>query len=287
MTDVVVIGGANIDIKAKSNAQNKLGTSNPGVVRLSPGGVGRNIAHNLARLGSAVALISVVGQDANGTALVDATRLAGVDVSRVLIQTVATGTYVAILDDDGELVTAMSDTRAIELLSPEMIETHRACLEQARLVVADCNLRVDTLQAIAAIVADKLIVETVSVPKCHKLLEILEKSPVMLTMPNFDQVEHLSKSRDIKTAFAFLHSNGVRFAAIHAGAEGAFISDGVDMDHAPAMAIEKIVDVTGAGDAAVAGLIFGLLQGDSLFAAATRGQQLAARVIASAASTLE
>ncbi|MFN0194315.1 MAG: PfkB family carbohydrate kinase, partial [Aestuariivirga sp.] len=51
MADVVAIGGANIDIKAKALGNVLPGTSNPGTVSVSPGGVARNIAHNLAVLG--------------------------------------------------------------------------------------------------------------------------------------------------------------------------------------------------------------------------------------------
>ena len=85
MPDIVVLGGANIDIKAKVTAPNRLGTSNPGIVSTSAGGVGRNIAHNLARLGADVALISVVRNDVHGDAVLAETRRAGVDVSRVAV----------------------------------------------------------------------------------------------------------------------------------------------------------------------------------------------------------
>ena len=45
---VCVIGGANADIIATSFKAFVPGDSNPGTVRLTAGGVGRNIAHNLA-----------------------------------------------------------------------------------------------------------------------------------------------------------------------------------------------------------------------------------------------
>jgi pseudouridine kinase len=287
MADVVVIGGANIDIKAKSISRNILGTSNPGEVTISPGGVGRNIAHNLARLGVDVALISMFGDDLHGDLLLEHTKAAGVDVSAVERQPVATGTYVAVLDDDGELVTAMSDMRAVESLTPEFIAKHFDKLHAARLVVADCNLPLATLQAIAAFISHKLVIETVSVPKCEKLLQVAAKSPILLTMPNFDQVEKLTGTRDIHTAFAKLHGRGIANIVIHAGAEGAFVSDGESIEHVPSRTTGAIVDVTGAGDAAVAGLIFGLLQGENLDVAAGRGQEQAARVIGTSRSTLD
>jgi pseudouridine kinase len=287
MVDVVVIGGANMDVKAKSSAVNKLGTSNLGVVNVTPGGVGRNIAHNLARLGASVALISVVGDDLHGDALLEATRNAGVDVSRISNNGPATGSYIAMLDSDGELLTAVNDMRAVEMITPQMIAANVDAIEAARFVVADCNLPIETLQALAKTVGDRMVVEPVSVPKSRKLKMLLQTSPVFLATPNMDQLEELCGSRSIDAVAAQLHKMGLRNVVMHAGAEGAFVSGDGTEDHVPPQSAGPIVDVTGAGDAAVAGLVFGLLQGHSLLDAAALGQKLAGQVIASAASTLE
>jgi pseudouridine kinase len=287
MADVVVIGGANTDVKAKSLAANKLGTSNPGIVNVTPGGVGRNIAHNLARLGAKVALISVVGDDLHGIALIEATRKAGVNISRVSSEGPATGSYIAMLDSDGELLTAVNDMRAVDLVTPQLIAENRELISQARFVVADCNLPIETLQAVAALAADRLMIEPVSVPKSRKLKMLLQSSPVFLATPNLDQLEELCGSRSIDAVAAQLHKMGLRNVVMHAGAEGAFVSgDGIE-DHVPPQSAGPIVDVTGAGDAAVAGLVFGLLQGQSLLDAAAMGQKMAGIVIARDASTLE
>jgi pseudouridine kinase len=287
MPDIVVIGGANIDIKAKVNEPNRLGTSNPGVVSMTAGGVGRNIAHNLARLGADVALISIVGRDVHGDAVLDQTRKAGVDVSRIVRSSTSTGSYVAYLDHDGELVTALNDMRCMEELTPQLVEAHAAMLDKARLVVADCNLPQETLNFVAELAGAKLVVEPVSVPKSRKLIEALKVAPLFLASPNFDQIDSLAGTRDIEAAFAYMHGKGLRNVVIHAGPEGAFVSDGTDIDHVEAQPPAHIADVTGAGDAAVAGLVHGLLQGEPLAIAAARGQRLAGQVIAGAASTLE
>ncbi|MDP2775936.1 MAG: PfkB family carbohydrate kinase, partial [Nocardioides sp.] len=76
---VVVVGGANVDLKARTTAAVVAGTSNPGTVATSPGGVGRNIAENLARLGTSTVLVAAVGSDQFGDGLLDVTADAGVD----------------------------------------------------------------------------------------------------------------------------------------------------------------------------------------------------------------
>ena len=60
---VSVIGGANIDIHGRSTQALRSNDSNPGDVHISAGGVARNIAENLARLGADTRLISAVGDD--------------------------------------------------------------------------------------------------------------------------------------------------------------------------------------------------------------------------------
>jgi pseudouridine kinase len=287
VVDVVVIGGCNFDIKAKSTEANKLGTSNPGTVITSAGGVARNIAHNLARLGAKVSLISALGRDAMGDSVLETTRSAGVDVSRLRRVANSTGTYIAILDRDGELITAMNDMQAVEHLTPDIIQANADILSSARLVVADCNLPLASLHTIADIARDKLLIEPVSVPKSQKLFKLLEAGPIAYATPNFDQIEALAATREIDKAITFLHDKGLRNATIHAGPEGAFCSDGKEISHVAAIPSGPVVDVTGAGDGAVAGLVYGLLQGKSLVDAVAEGQNLAGRIVASERSFLE
>ena len=60
---VVVVGGVNLDIGGRSLAKLVPEDSNPGQVRTSLGGVGRNIAHNMALLGLDVRLLTAFGDD--------------------------------------------------------------------------------------------------------------------------------------------------------------------------------------------------------------------------------
>lgn len=285
MNRVLVIGGINLDIKAKTLGAHVLATSNPAAVLTKPGGVGRNIAHNLGALGVPVSLLSVVGNDAQGAAALAATQAAGVDVSAVLKHQGSTGIYLAVLDHSGELVTAASDMAALEALTPEMIDAHKQSITDARYVVADCNLSLEALQAIAAIAGDKMIVEPVSVSKCEKLKALLQSHRVFLATPNVDQMITLTGLSDPEAAGKELRKMGLSAVVIHHGSRGAFTYNGVTLHHVP-IGGRKIVDVTGAGDAATAGLVAGLMQGLSLHAAAQMGQGAAAKVMASEFSTL-
>ena len=66
MSDIVIIGGINIDIEGYPYRQLKYQDSNPGKILIAYGGVGRNIAENAARMGADVAMVSAIGSDEIG-----------------------------------------------------------------------------------------------------------------------------------------------------------------------------------------------------------------------------
>ncbi len=285
MFDIIVIGGANIDIKARAGGKFIAGTSNPGSVSFTPGGVARNIAHNLGSLGVNVALISAIGNDAAGEIAIAATKAAGVDLSLCLRDDAATGSYVAVLDEKGELVSAVNDMRILESLKPESVKHHRAALEAAKLIVVDCNVRPDLLDYLALNFSEKLVVEPVSVSKSQKLLALLDKHEVFLATPNRDQLKALTGTDDMGQACQYLHERGLRNLVVHLGSEGAVVSSGKSIKRIHSANHAQVRDVTGAGDAAVAGLAYGLLKGYDISKAAQFGQAAASLVLNSTAST--
>jgi pseudouridine-5'-phosphate glycosidase len=112
---VVVMGGAVIDLVAKPAKGTRLipATSNPGSCHESDGGVARNIAEVLGRLGSQPIIFSAVGEDSRGLSLME--RMAneyGISRDRQYIKIVSgsnTATYLAVLEEDGDLHTAIAD----------------------------------------------------------------------------------------------------------------------------------------------------------------------------------
>ena len=77
-TRISVIGGANVDLSATLNDTFIAADSNPGHVEVGYGGVARNIAHNLALLGTDVQLLTVFGGDLFGGLLYDFCRQQGI-----------------------------------------------------------------------------------------------------------------------------------------------------------------------------------------------------------------
>jgi len=297
---VVVIGGANLDIRAASEEPLIVGTSNPGRVTIAPGGVARNIAENLARLGVDTALISAVGDDPAGHQILAQTAAAGVDISGVSNVPNATGIYSAILDHDGNLSMAVNAMAIIETITPEQVLQHRSKLLAADFIVADCNLPLAALQRLVSFAAERgkrLIVDPVSVPKCAKLNGLLGIASLFAVTPNRAQAEKLTghscaTPRMAERAAQSLHDRGVGLVVLHLDRDGVMVSGmsetGHKSDIIPAQTRRSAPrDVTGGGDAAIAGLVLGLLRGYPPGRAARIGQTAAASVLESADGRIE
>lgn len=275
----MVVGGANLDIKAHSTRAAVERTSNPGSVVRSAGGVGRNVAENIARLGTDVCLVAAVGSDPAGEEVLEATRSAGVDVSHVVRGPHPTGTYVAVLDADGELVVAVADMVATEALAPSDVDGVADVLEHADLVVLDGNLRADTLGRaleVCAAAQVRVVLDPVSVPKAAALDGLVARTtPLLAITPNRDELAALGGTAEA------LHARGVGLVWTRLGAAGSRLSgpDGVT-DIAPVAATE-VLDVTGAGDAMLAAFCHALLAGSAPAEAAAYGQAAAALTVAS------
>jgi pseudouridine kinase len=267
---VVVVGGANVDIKARSTAVLVAATSNPGSVVRTPGGVGRNIAENLARLGSRVSLISTVGSDPDGDWLLHETAAAGVDVSPVL-RGGRTGRYVALLEADGTLVAGVSDMAATDALVPEVLD--HDLIGSADLVVMDGNLPATTIDAVLAL-GVRAVIDPVSVAKARRILPLLRSSrPLFAITPNQDELAALGSTRELR-------ERGVEVVWVRRGPAGSLLStaDGQTTLEAPPA---TPVDVTGAGDAMLAAFCHRLLTGAGVEDAARYGHQAAALTVAS------
>jgi pseudouridine kinase len=263
----VVIGGASLDIKGRLRRELIAGTSNAASIQISIGGVGRNIAENLARLGASVTLIAAVCADDFGRAIIQHTAAAGVDISAMLTTCEQrSASYIAILKQDGSLLAGLDDSAAARAITSDYIEAHAALLEDASMVVVDANLARPTVQAVFQI-CEAAHVPIAFEPVAYGLAERFRKQigRFFLVTPNELEAEALTGVvvRDIvaaTTAAQKLVAAGVDVALITLAAQGIVYASADEVGHIPASPT-KIVDPTGAGDALAAAVIYGLTSG--------------------------
>lgn len=148
---IVVIGGSIIDTTFRATtakASELAGTSAPmRLLQQSNGGVGRNIAEAMARLGAKpIEFFSVVGNDDQAQPLVQ--ELVSLGISTRFVRTTKeakTAQYVAVLGADGELAVGVAAVETCDrFLTPTMLWENDAAaltaLAAANIVVAEGNL---------------------------------------------------------------------------------------------------------------------------------------------------
>lgn len=259
---VAVIGGANMDICAAPASHLQLRDSNPGRVVTSPGGVARNIAENLARLGVDCRLLSAVGADYHGDLLLRQGRTAGIDMNAVLRVTHApTSTYVSMLDASGDMHVAVNDMSVVDELQPERLRGHEKMLRQARLVVLDTNLPDASLRYLSEALRDRLLfVDTVSVAKAARIAPYLRS--VHTIKAGRVEAEALSgmrcrTERQLAKTARWFHDQGTKRVFISLGDEGIYYSDGEQAGlEAVPVAAPDLMNANGAGDAMFAGIVY-------------------------------
>ncbi|HER24676.1 MAG TPA: ribokinase [Candidatus Atribacteria bacterium] len=319
---VVVIGGANIDLRGKPVGEMlERHTSNPGKICVGSGGVGRNIAHSLALLNVPVCLLSAVGDDGEGVKILEETEKAGVIMEQMIISgEYPTGIYLAILDERGEMEVGISDMRILEEITVEYLKSKAYLIKESKIVVMDTNIPVQSIEYVVDLcnkVKVPILVEPASVEKAKKLMKILDGSGrgyIDYLTPNKDELESILgtetetetgagaeteteiseyRDMDLERAAEELNRRGVKKVIVTLGKRGIYVyNDGSGVGDAGERGLEdelnrfflapykgKVVDVTGAGDALVAGLVYGIYKGYPLEVAAKFGLGAAALTI--------
>lgn len=265
----VVIGAANIDIGGTPYKPLIPGDSNPGVIKMSYGGVARNIAHNLTLLGFNVELITAAGDDTLGMEMLRKCEAIGLDTSlSVVVPGGSSSVYLFINDEKGEMDLALSHVDIVKNITPEYIESISDVINSAEVVVADCNLSQKTILKLKDICKVPLYVDTVSVSHADKIKGHLEGIDTI--KPNLLEAEFLTdmiieSEYDCLEAARALINQGVRRVFISMGPDGMIAAD---KDHA-ILADRYPVTVkstTGAGDSAMAAIVWSTLneEGDGL-----------------------
>lgn len=282
---IACIGGAHIDRHGVLAAPLIPGTSNPGTVTSDFGGVARNVAENLSRLGRDVLMVSRVGDDESGRAVLSRLDSLGIGKSQIGVSARPTASYTAILEPNGELVLGLADMAIYDEITPAILQPALPRLLECELWFVDANLPAETLGWLARASSHlALAADAVSVVKSRRLTGILETvSPLFLNIAQAASILGVDAFPDAETAARAL-SQRVLAGVVTAGAAGvaAWLNGEVRvMPARPAL----VRDVTGAGDALIAGTLFGITGGVPGFFRAVRLGLAAAAITVESGST--
>jgi pseudouridine kinase len=257
---ISIVGGTNMDILGFSKDTLRINDSNPGKIRVSLGGVGRNIGENLVRLGVNTKLITVLGDDLYGNKILEESRNIGLDLEHSLkLKGYATSVYMSILDNSGDMHVAISEMDIFDNMSVEFIKQKKNIIESSKICIIDTNIPKDVLEYIVTNFKNtKFFLDTVSATKSVKAKDVIGKFHTI--KPNKLEAEILSgikinDEKDAKIAAQVFINQGVKNVFISLGEKGIFFCNAEQNGYIKSPTVTA-VNANGAGDAFLAGLAY-------------------------------
>ncbi|WP_199534127.1 carbohydrate kinase family protein [Romboutsia weinsteinii] len=257
----LVFGVSVFDICGFTDRHYRCNDSNPGKVKTSFGGVCRNIAESMARVGVNTKFISILGDDETGTRMLEHSNVMNYDMSNsLIIKGGNTPTYMAVLNEQGEMVSAVVDMKIIDEFTTEFIDSKSEIIKGSEYMILDAD-RPDLVEYIIKTFNGhtKFILDPVSASKAEHVKHLIN---------NFHTIKPNRYEAEIMCGFEIKNEDDLRRAGKHfidLGIENVFITldeDGIYYNNGK---LEgkikannvKVVNVTGAGDSFVAGIAHG------------------------------
>lgn len=247
-------------------------------VAFASGGDALNVAVGAARLGKAVCLGGIVGNDAPGKYLKEVALGDNIDISGVgTSKTSQTSVSVVLCREGGQ--------RHFAYYGRANNEFDGSAISDA--LLADTSLLyIGSMMALGALEYGPLCglfrrakeqgcltAMDTTWPKdgvwLEKFAGALEYTDIFV--PSLYEAEQICKSSSPSEIVAFLHSQGVKIAGVKLGGDGVYIEG----EHIPAFRCDNVVDTTGAGDSFMAGFVSGISEGLSPEKAAMLGSAAA------------
>ena len=273
MSGIAVFGGANMDILGMPSGNLRLRDSNIGHVILRHGGVGRNVAEQIAAKGEPCSLFTVFGNDPMADVLKQDCHQKGIDIDHALTAEGNTCVYLCLHDETGDMLAAINDMALTEKLTPGYAASVMNEINQARLCVLDANPPVETVRYVAEHAQVPLLMDAVS---CAKLDRVRALLPHLAALkPNLMEARMLTGLEDPRDCAKALLALGVQRVFISLGAEGLCCAD---VHSCRVLPVKQLNDApkTGAGDALCAGLAIALSHDENTIKCAEYGMRFPA-----------
>lgn len=264
----LVFGVSVFDICGFTDSNYRCNDSNPGKVRTSFGGVCRNIAECMSRVGVNTQFISILGDDEAGKSMLEHSKQMNYDMSNsLIIEGGNTPTYMAVLDEHGEMVSAVVDMKIIDKFTTEFIDSKSDIIRNAEYMILDSD-RPDIVEYILKNFSGntKFILDPVSAAKAKEIKHLVKYFHTI--KPNRYEAEimcgmKIKNDDDLRKAGRYLKDLGIENVFITLDEDGIYYNNGVEEGKIKANDV-KVVNVTGAGDSFVAGIAYGYANNKSL-----------------------
>ena len=280
---ITVIGASNIDLIGCSTDKLIFKDSNIGTLETVLGGVGRNIAENLVRIGLGVEFLSVFGDDEFSKSLKKSCNELGISYKHSLtLENTTTSTYLAIMDSYNDLALGLSAMDIYDTLPVSFIKERLDIISKNEYCVLETNFPKSTLELVTSELSDtKFALEAVSAKKALRAKLILNRLYILKC--NHLEAELLSGLKmdyesDYEKVVEHFLNLGVKKVFITLGKDGVAYGDENEIFVAHNNVVTP-VNTNGAGDSFMAGVLYGELKGMELYEAVKFGCACAAITI--------
>ena len=261
---VIGIGAANVDIFGKSSVPIKIKFDHIANIRTQIGGVTRNILDNLSALGINTKLLSALGDDLFGEAIINNSKERNIDMSDVLrVEGSSSGIFMQVMDDNNDMFLALCDMSVIKKVDIEYLKSHDAVIRQAKVIVFDPSLEPEVIEyLIDAYKEIPLFLDPVSDDYALKIKPYVSR--LFCVKPNQRELGVLADMPietvdDCIKASQSLINKGLKSIYVSLGKEGALYCDKDTCLHKKLFEESDVVNASGAGDGFFAGAIYGYL----------------------------
>ena len=290
---IVVVGAVFVDIKGYPDDQFIPAGRNAGRVEQVHGGVGRNVAEDIANCELRPTFVSLIDDSGAGQDVIRKLKNHKVNTDYIRVTPDGMGTWLAVFDNDGDVCASISKR-------PNLMPIVDILDEQGDEIFANCD------SVIVEIDVDKDIVKRVfkfAEKYNKKVFSVVGNMSIALERRDFLKSidcfvcniqeagilfsdDYTGKSVDEMIEIVSRNTIAAQIPSVIVtmGGEGAVYADNKgDKGFCPARKV-AVKDTTGAGDSFCAGVAIGLTYGKSLAEACRIGSHLAASVIVTSES---
>jgi len=257
---ITVFGASNVDITGFTEQKLIYGDANIGYTLTSPGGVGRNIAENLHRLGFAMNLISVFGDDPLSEYLFKSCKELGIKIDDSLfLKNASTATFLAIMDAHNDLALGISAMDIYKNIQSGSLKSKIATTKPADYTVIETNFPTEILELVVQeIPHTKFVLDTVSGKKALRASAIIPQLYILKTnlleaqmLSGIHPTDEASKEKLVR----YFVDLGVKNVFITTGKEGVIYGNQTIVSQRGPI-LSNIINTIGAGDSFVSGIVY-------------------------------
>ena len=290
-TGIVVLGSVFVDVKGYPFSAYIPAGRNAGRVVQVHGGVCRNVVEDIANVELRPTFLSLVDETGTGTDVISKLNKHKVNTDYMIRTPDGMGTWLAVFDQDGDVVASISQRPDLMPLCDVLDEKGDAIISACDSIVVEFDMDKEILKRVFTL-AERYhkqvfaVISNMSIAlKRRDLLQHTagfvcnQQEAGILFAENYETVEPAQMQAILAER---VRQAGIPCMVVTMGGQGAVFADQEGNNgYVPAKKVH-VRDTTGAGDAFFSGFAIGLTYGKSLSEACEIGTRLAASVITTA-----